>query len=92
VRQALNLQNLQTPPGGPGRTSAQREVWARNCAFGCRKIHGGHRVLLHHFCPRFAEALQMALAVYPDARVEVTDRGVTLHPSRPPIPERRLLG
>jgi hypothetical protein len=31
------------------------------------------------------ESLDLALAVYPDARVTVDVAGVTLHPSRPAI-------
>jgi hypothetical protein len=38
------------------------------------------------------EPLALALAAYPEARVEVDDEtGLTLHPSQPPVPERRLL-
>ncbi len=33
----------------------------------------------------FKQTLELALAVYPDANVEVTDRGLTLNPSRPPV-------
>ena len=40
---------------------------------------------LYHFKPVFAENLALALAVYPDARAEVTERGVTMSPSRPPV-------
>lgn len=40
---------------------------------------------LFHFKPRFTEALAAAVAAYPDARVELSDKGVTLLPSRPPI-------
>lgn len=37
--------------------------------------------------------LQLALAVYPEARVNVDERaGITLHPSAPPVAERRMLG
>ena len=33
--------------------------------------------------------LQLALAVYPEARIEIDDRtGITLHPSPPPVPQR----
>jgi len=46
---------------------------------------------LHHFKPRFAEATVMACVVYPEAAVDITDQGLMLHPSPPPIPERRLL-
>lgn len=44
---------------------------------------------LRDFRKRFIEALQLALAVYPDARVEVEEHGLLLHPSPPPIPERK---
>lgn len=45
---------------------------------------------LRDFRKRFVEALQLALAVYPDARVEVDEQGLVLHPSPPPIPERKI--
>ena len=38
-----------------------------------------------HFKPRFVEALEAALAAYPQAKVDVTEGGITLHPSRPPV-------
>ena len=38
-----------------------------------------------HFKPRFMEALAAALAAYPQARVDISEAGVSLHPSRPPI-------
>ncbi len=51
-------------------------------------IHGqfgnGFRAI-RQFKPRFAEALAAAVAAYPDARVDISDAGVTLHPARPPI-------
>ena len=34
---------------------------------------------------RFLENLRLALAAYRDARVDVEERGLILHPSRPPI-------
>ena len=43
---------------------------------------------LHHFKPRFLENLHLACAVYPNANVEVDERGLTLKPSRPPIGPR----
>jgi hypothetical protein len=44
--------------------------------------------------PSFTEALHMALAVYPEARVDVSRDGITLHPSPPAVPrgEARRLG
>ena len=44
--------------------------------------------------PTFLEALQLALAVYPEARVDVDETGVVLHPSLPAVPrtEARRLG
>jgi hypothetical protein len=43
---------------------------------------------VRHFRPRFVQALDAALAAYPDARVMVDERGLILHPSRPPIAPR----
>jgi hypothetical protein len=40
---------------------------------------------VRQFKPRFTEALQAALAAYPEARVDLADKAITLHPSRPPI-------
>ncbi|MCW8309061.1 replication protein RepA [Acidiphilium sp. PA] len=40
---------------------------------------------LKHFKPLFADALRAATAAYPECRLEVEERGVTLHPSRPPV-------
>jgi len=45
---------------------------------------------LRDFRKRFQDALQLALTVYPDARVEVEEQGLLLHPSPPPIPERKV--
>lgn len=46
---------------------------------------------LRAFRQHIQEPLAMALAAYPEARVEVDDQaGVTLHPSPPPVPERRI--
>ena len=38
-----------------------------------------------HFKPAFTEALAAAVAAYPEARVELTENGITLLPSRPPV-------
>ncbi len=40
---------------------------------------------LYHFKSKFAHTLTLATAVYPDAKIEVTDAGVVLKPSRPPV-------
>lgn len=40
---------------------------------------------LRNFRPRFIENLELALAVYPAAQVDVGPRGLTLHPSDAPI-------
>jgi Plasmid encoded RepA protein len=40
---------------------------------------------LFHFKPRFAQAIALATAVYPDAKIEVVNEGVILKPSRPPV-------
>lgn len=43
--------------------------------------------LVRQIKPTFSEALQLALAVYPEARVEVGKDGLTLHPSPPAVPK-----
>lgn len=46
---------------------------------------------LRAFRQHVKEPLALALAAYPEARVDIDDEvGVTLHPSLPPVPERRL--
>jgi hypothetical protein len=40
---------------------------------------------LFHFKPGFTESLAAALAAYPQARVDVDDTGIILHPSKPPV-------
>lgn len=49
---------------------------------------GGNYARLRDFRKRFKSALDLSLAVYRDAHVDVNPEGVILHPSRPPIPER----
>ena len=46
---------------------------------------GGGFAAMKHFKPSFVEAMSAALAAYPEARSEIDERGITLHPSRPPI-------
>lgn len=46
---------------------------------------GEHYKKLSHLKANFIDSLNLALSVYPDARVEVTDEGLVLHPSRPPV-------
>ena len=41
--------------------------------------------LLRKFRAHFTECLDIAVAAYPEARVSVDERGVTLRPSRPAI-------
>jgi hypothetical protein len=41
------------------------------------------------FRTEFTGALELALAAYPDARVSVDERGLTLRPSRPAIAKRQ---
>ena len=45
---------------------------------------------LYHFKNKFPATLALAMAVYPDARVEVEDAGVLLKPSRPPVSPRLI--
>jgi len=37
---------------------------------------------------RFIDSLKVALAVYPDADVELDEKGLILNPSRPPVAHR----
>ena len=46
---------------------------------------GGGFKAMFHFKPAFTSAIRLALAVYPDARVQADDGGITLHPSPPPV-------
>lgn len=46
---------------------------------------------LKHFKPRFARDLELATAVYPNARVALTEEGLKLEPSDPPLPSRPRL-
>lgn len=47
---------------------------------------------LFHFKPRFTQALALATAVYPAAKIDIRDEGVVLKPSRPPVtPKLRAL-
>ena len=60
-------------------------------------VHGqfgaGFR-LIRQLKPSFSEALNLALAVYPEARVDIERDGILLHPSPPAVPksEARRLG
>lgn len=63
-----------------GPTSVSWAALHQQFGFGYREIR--------QFKPRFIDPLKQALAVYPDAKVEVTESGLVLHPSRPPIAER----
>ena len=52
-----------------------------------RALHnqfGAATRLLKHFKPHFAREIEAALAAYPDARVDLTDDGIRLHPSPSP--------
>ena len=40
---------------------------------------------LDNFRTHYRKALELALSVYPEAKVEESDSGLVLHPSRPPI-------
>jgi len=44
---------------------------------------------MRHFRPSFLDNLRLAMAVYRSAKVDVTERGVDLFPSRPPVAPRQ---
>ena len=50
--------------------------------------HGTGFKELYHFKSKFPNVLQLALAVYPEANVDVTDAGLIIKPSRPPVAPR----
>ena len=45
---------------------------------------------MRHFRPSFIDNLKLALAVYRSARVELTERGIDLYPSKPPVALRHV--
>lgn len=45
---------------------------------------------LDNFRRMFKDSLALAMAVYPDARVDVNQEGVVLHPSRPPVTPKAI--
>jgi hypothetical protein len=49
---------------------------------------GGGINQMFHFKARFLESLELATAVYPEAKVEITATGLTLRQSRPPVAPR----
>lgn len=53
-------------------------------------IHGQFGAGFRHvrqIKPTFSDALSLALAVYPEARVEIESDGILLHPSAPAVPK-----
>lgn len=63
-------------------------VLAEPTPIGWRALHqqfGRAVKRLDHFKDQFKDTLSLATAVYPDADVEVHERGITLRPSRPPV-------
>ncbi|KJS40030.1 MAG: pirin [Rhodospirillaceae bacterium BRH_c57] len=52
-----------------------------------RQFGGGYRYV-RQFRPKFKEALQFALAAYPEAKVSVEEEGIRLFQSRPPVNKR----
>ncbi len=46
---------------------------------------------LYHFKPRFTDALAAAVAAYPEARIELGEAGIVLHPSRPPVSKTTMV-
>lgn len=55
---------------------------------------GAGFALVKHLKPRFTDALKIALAVYPEARLDIEKHGLLMHPSAPAVPkaEARRLG
>jgi hypothetical protein len=64
----------------PPRKPALADAWAALAG-----QFGAGIKLRKHFKPAFTEGLGLAQAVYRDARIEVTETGVILKPSPPPV-------
>jgi hypothetical protein len=63
-------------------------------AIGWTTLHaqfGANTQQVWHFKPRFVRELKAAVAVYPEAKVELKDSGVLLFPSPPPAPVSLVL-
>jgi hypothetical protein len=45
-----------------------------------------------HFKPKFQEPFRLAMAVYPEAKVDIDEQGLILYPSPAPVPEHRAQG
>ena len=52
---------------------------------------GGFRAV-RHLKPVFLDALRLALAVYPEAWIDVCEEKLVLHPSPPAVPRRKPAG
>lgn len=64
---------------------------SKNTPISWSAVHqqfGSGYARMFHFKPGFNESLAAALAAYPDARVDVDEGGIVLHPSRPPVSPR----
>jgi hypothetical protein len=63
-------------------------VLTRDVEVGWPALHaqfGSGFGLIRKFRTHFIECLELALATYPDARVSISEKGITLRPSRPAI-------
>lgn len=66
-------------------------VLERPAKISWRSLHtqfGAETKEVKHFKPRFIRDIRIATAVYPEAMVDLTAHGVTLHPSPAPIAPR----
>ena len=60
----------------------------KTTAVSWRALHmqfGANTSSLKYFKHNFRRPLEIALSVYPDAKVDYEDQGLRLHPSRPPV-------
>jgi hypothetical protein len=68
-------------------TAPRTVTWA-----ALKAQHGTGYRNIHHFKPKFVGILEMATAVYPEAKIEIVDEGVILKPSKPPVASRMIAG
>lgn len=74
---------------GARRASGKREYGLRTWTALKAQFRTGFSKL-YHFKNKFPGTLALATAVYPTAKIDVTEEGVILKPSPPPVSSRMI--
>src|SRR3954447_1299537 len=84
-----------TPPLVPNPTRKARlfrvQILTQPTPISWLSLHtqfGAAFKLVRQFKPTFLEAVSLALAVYPEASVNIEQEGLVLHPSAPAVPKQ----